>query len=69
MADPSFWDNQDTAQGVINESNGLKEQVNTFLDLESQYEDLEVSYELVKEEADAELQKELEQGLSRYHKL
>ncbi|WP_370621932.1 peptide chain release factor 2 [Bacillus sp. JCM 19034] len=63
MADPSFWDNQDTAQGVINESNGLKEQVNTFLDLESQYEDLEVSYELVKEEADAELQKELEQGV------
>ncbi|GAE31565.1 peptide chain release factor 2 [Halalkalibacter hemicellulosilyticusJCM 9152] len=63
MADPSFWDDQDAAQVVINESNGLKEQVNTFLELEGQFEDLEVSYELVKEEADADLQSELEQGV------
>ncbi|MCK0472973.1 peptide chain release factor 2 [Halalkalibacter sp. APA_J-10(15)] len=63
MADPSFWDDQDAAQVVITESNGLKEQVDTFLELEGQFEDLEVSYELVKEEADADLQSELEQGV------
>jgi peptide chain release factor 2 len=52
MTDPDFWNDQDSAQGVINESNGLKEQVDTFLSMESTYEDLEVSYELVKEESD-----------------
>ncbi|MFK3935992.1 peptide chain release factor 2 [Alkalihalobacillus sp. NPDC078783] len=64
MTDPEFWNNQDTAQEVINESNGLKEQVDTFLSMESTYEDLEVSYELVKEEADSELEAELASGVS-----
>ncbi|MEN0644711.1 peptide chain release factor 2 [Alkalicoccobacillus gibsonii] len=63
MTDPEFWNNQDTAQEVINESNGLKEQVDTFLSMESSYEDLEVSYELVKEESDKELEAELANGV------
>ncbi|MBM0066121.1 peptide chain release factor 2 [Alkalicoccobacillus gibsonii] len=63
MTDPDFWNDQDTAQGVINESNGLKEQVDTFLSMESTYEDLEVSYELVKEESDKELEAELANGV------
>ncbi|MGN7309490.1 peptide chain release factor 2 [Alkalicoccobacillus gibsonii] len=63
MTDPEFWNNQDTAQEVINESNGLKEQVDTFLSMESTYEDLEVSYELVKEESDKELEAELANGV------
>ncbi|MDQ0206753.1 peptide chain release factor 2 [Alkalicoccobacillus murimartini] len=63
MTDPEFWNNQDTAQTVINESNGLKEQVDTFLKMETTYEDLEVSYELVKEEEDKELEAELATGV------
>ncbi len=63
MTDPDFWNDQDAAQVVINEANALKEQVNTFIKLESAYEDLEVSYELVKEEEDADLQAELESGV------
>ncbi len=65
MTDPNFWDDQASAQTVINESNGLKELVNTFLALEEEYENLEVSYELVKEEGDAELQAELEDGVKK----
>lgn len=64
MTDPNFWDDQQKAQEVINESNGLKEQVDKFLELQEKYDDLEVSYELVKEEADADLQKELDSGVS-----
>ncbi len=64
MTDPEFWNDQETAQKVINETNGLKEQAYTFRDLESAYEDLEVSYELVKEEGDAELASELESGVT-----
>ncbi|MBP3950008.1 peptide chain release factor 2 [Bacillus suaedae] len=68
MTDPSFWNNQEAAQVVINESNVLKESVNTFLDLDAEFQDLEVSYDLVKEEADDELQKELEQGVKQLSK-
>ncbi len=63
MTDPNFWDNQQKAQEVINESNGLKEQVESFLNLQERYEDLDVSYQLVKEEPDADLQTELEVGV------
>ncbi|MDG5786649.1 peptide chain release factor 2 [Evansella sp. AB-P1] len=63
MSDPTFWDSQEAAQKVISENNGLKEMVDTYRKLESTHEDLEVSYELVKEEGDAELAEELESGV------
>ncbi|MBU8908693.1 peptide chain release factor 2 [Desertibacillus haloalkaliphilus] len=63
MTDPDFWNDQNGAQKVINESNALKEQVNTFKKIEGLYDDLEVSYELVKEEGDEDLYAELEDGI------
>jgi peptide chain release factor 2 len=63
MLDPTFWDNQETAQKVINESNGLKESVDGYEKLVSRHEDLEVSLELVKEEADEDLRAELEEEI------
>jgi peptide chain release factor 2 len=63
MSASTFWDDQNAAQVVINEANGLKEQVNEFEELASSYEDLEIAHELVKEEADADMQKELVKDL------
>jgi peptide chain release factor 2 len=63
MLQPNFWDDQQAAQAVISESNALKDQVNEFYELNEVYENLEVSYELVKEESDDELQAELEEEL------
>ncbi|RBW67583.1 peptide chain release factor 2 [Bacillus taeanensis] len=63
MSAPTFWDDQNKAQTVINESNALKDMVNQFEELYETYENLEVSYELVKEEEDAELRSELESEL------
>ncbi|MFS1517167.1 peptide chain release factor 2 [Bacillus sp. SCS-151] len=60
MAAPSFWDDQQAAQTVINEANGLKDLVNKFTALNETFENLEVTHELVKEEPDDDLQKELE---------
>ncbi|GAB2544906.1 peptide chain release factor 2 [Gracilibacillus alcaliphilus] len=60
MADPNFWDDQQQAQKLIAESNGLKELVDTFDKNEEALENAEVSYELVKEENDEELHQELE---------
>ncbi|RCW67083.1 peptide chain release factor 2 (bRF-2) [Saliterribacillus persicus] len=64
MADPSFWDSQEEAQKVIAEANGLKELVHTFDKNEEKLENVEVSYELVKEEDDADLRAELEADVS-----
>jgi peptide chain release factor 2 len=59
MAAPNFWDDQKTAQTVISEANALKELVSEFRQLEERFENLEVTYELVKEEPDEDLQQEL----------
>lgn len=63
MGDPTFWDDQNKAQKIISETNALKEMTEVYRNLEAEHEDLEVSYELVKEEDDQELSAELESGL------
>ncbi|MDF2535093.1 MAG: peptide chain release factor 2 [Bacillales bacterium] len=63
MTAPGFWDNQETAQIIIGESNILKEQVHAFLKMYTSYENLDLSFELIKEEPDIELQDELEREL------
>ncbi|MFC7372978.1 peptide chain release factor 2 [Fictibacillus iocasae] len=63
MSAPEFWNDQNAAQTVINEANGLKDQVNEFEKLSSSYEDIEVAYELVKEENDDDMMKDLVKDL------
>ena len=50
MATPDFWNDQDAAQKVINETNHLKGSVGTFEEMAERLDNLEVLYELVKEE-------------------
>lgn len=66
MLQPNFWDDQQQAQTVISESNALKDQVHVFHKLYETYENLELTYELIKEEPDAELQAELESELTDF---
>lgn len=63
MTATDFWDDPQAAQKVINETNGIKEYVTSFEALEERWENLEVSYELVKEEQDKELFQDLEEEL------
>lgn len=64
MTAGNFWDDPQAAQKVINETNGIKEYVIGFEELEERLENLEVSYELVKEEQDQELFQDLEEELT-----
>src|SRR5699024_6776562 len=64
MTAPGFWDDPNNAQKVIDEVNDLKATVNGFEALHERLENLEVSYELVKEENDEELYSELEEELT-----
>ncbi|HLR62371.1 MAG TPA: peptide chain release factor 2 [Lentibacillus sp.] len=68
MADPAFWEDQEKAQKLIDENNSLKSYVEGFDSLESSLENLEVSYELVKEENDRELFADLEKDLTELQK-
>jgi peptide chain release factor 2 len=64
MTHPDFWNDQQKAQTVINETNALKDQVNQLSDLNESYENLDLTYELVKEENDQELLAELEEEIT-----
>ncbi|KKE79828.1 peptide chain release factor 2 [Oceanobacillus caeni] len=66
MTEPDFWDDQNAAQKVINESNNLKNYISSFEEIEERYEDMEVSYELVKEEKDQELFDELNEEMTTF---
>lgn len=68
MADPTFWDDQQKAQGVINEANAVKDTYNTFRSLEERVEEFETMLEMLAEEKDAEIQAELEQGIKQLEK-
>jgi peptide chain release factor 2 len=63
MLQPDFWNDQQAAQTIINESNGLKEQVHEYHSLNESQENLELTFELVREEQDEELQADLEAEL------
>lgn len=68
MLDPTFWDDSEKAQSVINESNQLKSVYDTFQKLVTAQEDIEVMYELVKEEPDAGFEEELEEKVIEFRK-
>jgi len=68
MLEPGFWDDQDSAQKVISESNALKSTVGDFNELNDTQENLEMTLELLKEEADEELQEDLAAELKVFKK-
>jgi len=59
MLEPGFWDDQQGAQVIINEGNGLKAIVNEYKELVDTHENLDMTLELLREEPDEELQEEL----------
>lgn len=63
MAAPDFWDDNEAAQKVINEMNGIKAVVEQFNDVYEQFEDLQVMHELLAEEPDEHMQKEFHHGM------
>lgn len=68
MLEADFWDNQKEAQSVINEMNGLKHLLEGFEHITTILEDLEISFELIKEENDEELLDELIHDLDPFRK-
>lgn len=64
MAEPNFWNDQEQAQALINETNTLKEKKESFVNLQAALEDAETMLEMLKEDDDPELQAELEVNIN-----
>ncbi len=64
MAEPGFWDNRQRAQEVIDANNVLKTKHDNFIALQDQLDELDVAFELLQEEQDADLQAEVESDLT-----
>src|SRR5690625_2813512 len=64
MTAEGFWDHQKEAQKVIDETNAIKSSIESFEKMEERLENLEVLYELVKEENDQDLYSELDEEVS-----
>ncbi len=63
MGEPSFWDNPSKAQEITQAVDGLKKEVDTYNSLASRLDDMEVIYEMITEEYDESLEKEMEDTL------
>ncbi|WP_454263458.1 peptide chain release factor 2 [Staphylococcus cohnii] len=66
MTDPSFWDDQDKAQEIIDKNNALKSVVNAYRDLEANIEDMETTQELLLEEDDTSMKDDLEASVIHF---
>ena len=59
MSEPRFWDDNEKAQIVIQKSNELKAVYDTFHQLELQVEEVELLFEMYKEDPEEEIHDEL----------
>ncbi len=66
MLDPDFWNDQEAAQVVISELNGLKDIVNTYHDFVGSQENMEMTLELLREEDDEEVHTDLTEELTEF---
>jgi peptide chain release factor 2 len=63
MEEPNFWENTENAQTVMKELKGLKDVLEGFQALETQYEDIETLLEMGYEENDPALIPEIEEEM------
>ncbi len=52
MGAPDFWDDNEKAQQTISEMNAVKSVVDEFLEMSTEYDDIELMLELAEEESD-----------------
>jgi peptide chain release factor 2 len=64
MSAPDFWDDNEQAQKLIGEMNGIKSVVDEFHALAAELEDLMTMAELIEEEADESLAADVTEGVN-----
>ncbi|MDT3958367.1 peptide chain release factor 2 [Staphylococcus kloosii] len=67
MADPTFWDDQNKAQEIIDKNNALKSVVNDFTSLTDELDDMSATHELLVEENDDDMKEALESQITGFN--
>ena len=63
MEEPGFWDNPERSTKLVREAKHLKDEVDTFRELEQEYEDIQTMIQMGYEENDASLIPEIQEML------
>lgn len=66
MQEAGFWDNVDKSQEIMKKSKNLKDTVERFESLESEFEDIDTMIQMAEEENDAELLPEIQEMLEHF---
>ena len=66
MEEPDFWDNPEQSTKLVKEAKSLKDTVEAYRHLESEYEDIGTLIEMGYEENDESLIPEIEQMLNEF---
>lgn len=66
MESPNFWDNPDVSNKIMKELKNLKDTVETYRSLETQYEDIETLIEMGYEENDEDMVTEVREELGSF---
>jgi len=65
---PDFWDDVNEAQRIVQEVSALKDKINRYDDIENHIDDIEILIELIDEEEDNSLQKDLKNSINEAEK-
>src|SRR5690606_7680917 len=65
MSAPDFWDDNDKAQKLISEMNGIKSVVDKYQKLQTECDDLSLMQELIAEEGDESLVPDWTEGVNK----
>jgi len=68
MSEPGFWDDNNKAQKVVQESNNVKEKINEYEDILADIEEVEVLIELCEEENDESVLEEIKDNVIHLEK-
>lgn len=66
MEEPGFWDDPDKSTKMVREAKNLKDTVETYRNLEQQYEDIQLMIEMGYEENDASVLPEIQEMLDEF---
>ena len=66
MEEPGFWDNPERSTKLVREAKHLKDEVDTFRELEQEYEDIQTMIQMGYEENDASLIPEIQEMLDHF---
>ncbi|MFK7788733.1 MAG: peptide chain release factor 2 [Phycisphaeraceae bacterium] len=68
MAEPGFWDNQDTANEIISELKSIKARIDPVLEVAAKIEDTQVLWDMAQEMDDEGTREEVDEQINGLHK-